>query len=73
MATCNANTRFDNSTIQRPGGFFSLLRYALEARKQRKMLEKLDETALCDIGLTRAEAEAEARRPIWDVPAGWRR
>jgi uncharacterized protein YjiS (DUF1127 family) len=27
---------------------------------------------LQDIGITRAEARAEARRPVWDAPAHWR-
>ena len=40
---------------------------------QRRALRKLDGTALKDLGLTREEALAEAARPIWDVPANWRR
>ncbi len=39
---------------------------------QRQALNRLDDRALNDIGLTRAEAEAEARRSIWDVPDTWR-
>lgn len=39
---------------------------------QRQTLNRLDDRALNDIGLTRAEAEAEARRSIWDVPDTWR-
>ncbi|SHI39443.1 DUF1127 domain-containing protein [Wenxinia saemankumensis] len=39
---------------------------------QRRALARLDTRALADIGLSRREAEIEATRPIWDVPAGWR-
>lgn len=41
-------------------------------RKQRKSLSRLDSRALEDIGLTRHEAQQEARRPFWDVPESWR-
>lgn len=53
-----------------PFGFIWL---ALLARRQRDRLRQLDDAALDDIGLTRAEAENEAARPVWDVPANWRR
>jgi len=45
----------------------------LTARRQRLHLAALDDAALADIGLTRAEARIEAGRPIWDVPSTWRR
>lgn len=40
--------------------------------RQRRALARLDDAALQDIGLTRKEAETEARRPIWDAPESWR-
>ncbi len=40
--------------------------------RSRQHLKSLDDRALQDIGLTRAEADAEATRPIWDVPHTWR-
>jgi uncharacterized protein YjiS (DUF1127 family) len=40
--------------------------------QSRKALRKLDDHLLRDIGLTRAEAEAEASRPVWDAPLHWR-
>jgi len=46
---------------------------ALTALRQRHQLTRLDDAALDDIGLTRAEALSEAARPLWDVPAAWRR
>lgn len=41
--------------------------------QQRRRLAHLDEAALRDIGLTRTEAQTEAERPLWDVPANWLR
>lgn len=55
----------------RPG----LLRRALGLAalyRQRRALSRLDDKALADIGLTRAEARSEADRPVWDVPGNWR-
>jgi uncharacterized protein YjiS (DUF1127 family) len=40
--------------------------------RQRARLAALDQAALDDIGITRAMAEAEARRPVWDIPVRWR-
>ncbi len=40
--------------------------------RSRQHLKSLDDQALSDVGLTRAEADAEANRPIWDVPQTWR-
>ncbi len=42
-------------------------------RKQRYALRHLDDATLRDIGLTRDQAQAEARRPVWDVPCNWRK
>jgi len=44
---------------------------AIAVRRQRAELARLPETLLADLGLTRAEALAEAQRPLWDVPARW--
>ena len=41
-------------------------------RRQRKALVRLDDTALRDMGLSRSDAQIEARRAAWDVPANWR-
>jgi uncharacterized protein YjiS (DUF1127 family) len=40
--------------------------------RQRRQLAGLSDEQLADIGITRSEAEAEAARPFWDVPANWR-
>ncbi|WP_235438913.1 DUF1127 domain-containing protein [Candidatus Rhodobacter oscarellae] len=40
--------------------------------RQRHALNTLDDHALKDLGLTREQAEAEARRAVWDAPSHWR-
>ncbi len=45
---------------------FSVARL-LQVARQRRVLARLDDVALADIGLTRKEALAEARRPFWDI------
>jgi uncharacterized protein YjiS (DUF1127 family) len=64
------------SHVQTRGSFADLiarLQLGVAARAQRKALARLDTAALADIGLSRAEAEIEARRPLWDVPSNWLR
>ena len=39
--------------------------------RQRQDLRKLDIDALNDIGVSRKDAFAEARRPFWDAPSTW--
>ena len=56
----------------RATGLVARIRQALKLRAERKYLITLDDARLCDIGMTRAQAMAEAARPIWDVPRGWR-
>lgn len=41
--------------------------------RQRRALRNATPEQLEDIGLTRREAEAEAKRPLWDVPCHWRK
>lgn len=41
--------------------------------QQRRHLATLDDAALDDIGLTRAQTLAEASRPMWNAPAQWLR
>lgn len=40
--------------------------------RQRRALARLDESALCDLGLTADMAQTEANRPFWDAPRHWR-
>ena len=48
------------------------LRQMLALHRQRRELAQLDDRALADIGLDRDTAQAEARRPVWDIPSHWR-
>jgi len=47
------------------------LERVISVARQRRDLGRLDDRALRDIGITRAQATAEAARPIWDVPNHW--
>jgi len=47
------------------------LKSAISLHHQRARLAQLDDAALSDIGLTRAQALQEARRPFWDAPSHW--
>ena len=40
--------------------------------RQRRTLAALDDHILNDIGISRAQAEAEADRPVWDAPGNWK-
>ncbi|WP_228461180.1 DUF1127 domain-containing protein [Paracoccus liaowanqingii] len=44
-----------------------------DLRRTRLDLDRLTDDQLRDIGLTREDVEAEMNRPLWDVPAHWRR
>ena len=39
----------------------------LSTARERRTLAELPDHLLADIGITRAEAETEARRPFWSV------
>lgn len=54
-------------------GLLPRLAAALRLRRERQQLSGLSATQLRDIGITRQEAEAEARRPAWDAPDHWHR
>ncbi|MEL6118516.1 MAG: DUF1127 domain-containing protein [Pseudomonadota bacterium] len=43
----------------------------LSLHRQRSALARLDDRALEDIGVTRAQAEKEAKSGFWDVPEHW--
>ncbi|PSL22352.1 DUF1127 domain-containing protein [Shimia abyssi] len=52
-------------------GLSAIAKFAAVSR-QRRALAKLDDAALLDMGLTRADVNAELKRPVWDVPSNWR-
>ena len=39
--------------------------------RSRRALRKLNAQHLADIGFSKAQADAEARKPLWDVPDHW--
>ncbi len=41
--------------------------------RERQFLKRLDDHLLRDIGRSRSEAQAEAKRPAWDAPNRWLR
>jgi uncharacterized protein YjiS (DUF1127 family) len=48
------------------------LRLVFGVRRSRHDLGALDDHMLNDIGVSREQAEREARRSTWDVPSNWR-
>jgi uncharacterized protein YjiS (DUF1127 family) len=48
--------------------FICVLELALDVRRERQALLSLDDATLKDMGLSRADAWAEARRPLWEIP-----
>ncbi|TCO70899.1 DUF1127 domain-containing protein [Rhodovulum euryhalinum] len=72
MAHIDTNTR---RAIRLPelSGLVRRISLGLCAAHQRRRLADLDDAMLRDIGLTREQARAEARRPVWDVPKSWLR
>ena len=42
---------------------------AMQVRKERRMLMRLDDRALQDIGFDQGRAFGESSRTFWDVPA----
>ncbi|WP_204115717.1 DUF1127 domain-containing protein [Shimia biformata] len=48
------------------------LRALFALARQRRQLARLDDAALKDMGITRADARREAQRAAWDVPSHWR-
>lgn len=52
-------------------GFTSRIREALALRRRRNSVNRLDDHALEDIGLTRRDIEAAPARTLWDIPPCW--
>jgi uncharacterized protein YjiS (DUF1127 family) len=42
---------------------------AVQVRRERRMLAALDDRALKDVGFQRGEAQVEAQKSFWDLPA----
>lgn len=74
MTMISANCTAANTTpVLNRVSLLTRLNNAHALWRQRRALRSLDGAALCDIGVTRAQAEAEAKRPVWDAPQGWQR
>ncbi len=63
------STQLPLSRSRRQGGRIARL---FSVWRQRRALERLDDAALEDIGVSREAARAEAARPFWDAPETWR-
>lgn len=55
---------------RRPGAV-AYLKAAVAAWRQRRALERLDDNARRDLGLSFADVARESSRPVWDVPQSW--
>ena len=73
MTTKSNTARLANTVRTGQFSFLDLARHIGATHRQRQNLGALDAAALNDIGLTRTQADAEATRPIWDVPPNWLR
>lgn len=65
--------RFATATVRTKVSVLTRFVQAYAGWQQRKHLATLDDARLDDIGLTRAQARAEAARPIWNAPDQWLR
>lgn len=72
MAQTNAYTSSRTRLAPKSRGVFSLTRL-LDLWRSRQALAKLDAAGLEDIGITARDAQKEATKPLWDVPANWQR
>lgn len=58
---------------RRPVSITSRLATMIAVARQRRALRNLDDHLLHDIGVSNRDAAREAGRPMWDVPANWRK
>jgi uncharacterized protein YjiS (DUF1127 family) len=56
---------------QKRHGIWARLQQVRGILRQRRDLVQLSDAQLRDIGLCRAQVEAESRRSVWDVPQHW--
>ncbi|WP_299730159.1 DUF1127 domain-containing protein [uncultured Tateyamaria sp.] len=72
MALTDFSTRHARIDARSAAPRFSLLTM-LSVWRSRRALAQLDSRALDDIGISAKRAQTEASKPIWDVPATWRK
>jgi uncharacterized protein YjiS (DUF1127 family) len=63
---------FGHARLKTSTSTLRLLSMVANTYRQRRALARLDDIALLDLGISRKEADAEVKRPIWDVPSYWR-
>lgn len=68
MSVFTASALRNRLTARRPMGLMSYV----ALYRQRRALAEMDDSRLADLGLSRHEADAEAKRPIWDAPNHWK-
>ena len=68
-----ATTLPRRSAFARRSSVIGLLGHLYGVWRQRQALKTLDAARLNDIGISRAQAEDEARRAFWDAPNNWTR
>lgn len=56
-----------------PAGALPRLAELAALYRQRRALRRMEAAQLDDLGLSAEEARREADKPIWDIPAHWRR
>ena len=61
----------DHSAVDHIWSGLGRIQNILAVRRQRKALSALEDHLLEDIGVTREQAETEAKRPLWDTPSHW--
>ncbi|MEM9229400.1 MAG: DUF1127 domain-containing protein [Pseudomonadota bacterium] len=62
------NTAIKTAISTRPSNVLTALVRAHQVSRQRRALSQLPDDILKDLGITRLEANAEARRWFWDLP-----
>jgi uncharacterized protein YjiS (DUF1127 family) len=60
-------TRAARAVVPRRSGLVARIAVWMAVARQRRELLEMDERGLKDIGITRADALAEAARPFWDT------
>lgn len=71
MAISLSSTRFAPQFQFSISKFLRNVFNRLQMQQSRHRLGQLDTKALRDIGLSPAEANREAQKPIWDAPDHW--
>jgi len=64
-------TWFRTNGARRANSLMTRILALSELSRQRKALAHLSDADLADIGIDRAAARRESRRPFWDAPDHW--